>query len=131
MKAPSGIVRTLTIAGLIAFATVLAPSGAAAADKLNVGKADSTDYDFTLLQVGIDAGIFKKYNLEIKTVTLPGAQLDEKTARKAYDELMPMFIDDGHFDPKGFAVVKQAMIASGVANVPDNSALYTEEYLPK
>src|ERR1700749_908729 len=58
---------------------VIALSGAwpAAADPLRVGKADSTDYDFALLQVGIDAGIYKKEGLEITTVTLPGAQLHQ------------------------------------------------------
>jgi hypothetical protein len=41
-----------------------------------------------------------------------------------------MFLDNGHFDPAGFAVVKQAMAASGVTTMPPNSALYTEEFLP-
>ncbi len=73
----------------------------------------------------------KSHEAETIASTRPITQLDEETARKVYHELMPMFLDNGHFDPKGFAVVKQAMTASGVATIPENSALYTEEYLPK
>lgn len=72
----------------------------------------------------------KSHPAETIASTRPITQLDEATARKVYDELMPMFLDNGHFDPKGFAVVKQAMTASGVTEMPDNRALYTEEYLP-
>lgn len=60
-------------------------AGAASATQLKVGKADSTDYDFALLQVGIDAGIFKKYNLELETVTLPGAQLHQAMTANSID----------------------------------------------
>jgi NitT/TauT family transport system substrate-binding protein len=73
----------------------------------------------------------KSHPAETIASTRPITQLDEVTARKVYDELMPMFLDNGHFDPRSFAVVKQAMTASGVAQIPENSALYTEEYLPK
>ena len=73
----------------------------------------------------------KSHQKETIASTRPITQLDEPTAIKVYHELMPMFLDDGHFDPKGFAVVKQAMMASGVAQIPDNNALYTEEFLPK
>jgi ABC-type nitrate/sulfonate/bicarbonate transport system substrate-binding protein len=73
----------------------------------------------------------KSHKAETIASTRPITQLDEATAAKVYDELMPMFLDNGHFDPKGFAVVKEAMTASGVAQIPENSALYTEEYLPK
>jgi ABC-type nitrate/sulfonate/bicarbonate transport system substrate-binding protein len=323
MKTSHRIVRPLALMAAVAFLALAASGPAKAATALRVGKADSTDYDFALLQVGIDAGIFKKYGLELETVTLPGAQLhqamtsnsidlalgsgtdfqfiakgapergvaafagapinlavivradgdikkvddlkgklvavstngsltywlttelsrrlgwsgddairpvatgpleaqiaalrvktvdgasgnietgyrleaagqgkilvpfgkyvdpfithvifatndlmahnpdavrgflrgwfetiafmksheaetiastqpitklDDATAHKVYLELMPMFLDNGHFDPKGFAVVKQAMTASGVAEIPPNSALYTEQYLPK
>ncbi len=73
----------------------------------------------------------KTHRAETIASTTPITKLDEATAQKVYDELMPMFLDNGHFDPAGFAVVKQAMTASGVADIPPNSALYTEEFLPK
>jgi len=73
----------------------------------------------------------KTHPTETIASTRPITRLDEKTALKVYHELMPMFLDNGHFDPKGFAVVKEAMKASGVTTIPDNSALYTEAFLPK
>lgn len=73
----------------------------------------------------------KSHPAETIASTRPITQLDEATARKVYTELMPMFLDNGHFDPKGFAVVKQAMSANGVTEIPANSALYTEAYLPE
>jgi NitT/TauT family transport system substrate-binding protein len=73
----------------------------------------------------------KTHEAETLASTRPITQLDEATAKKVYEELMPMFLDNGHFDPKGFAVVKEAMVASGVTTMPDNSALYTEAFLPK
>jgi NitT/TauT family transport system substrate-binding protein len=73
----------------------------------------------------------KTHQAETLASTRPITRLDEATAKKVYDELMPMFLDNGHFDPKGFAVVEEAMKASGVTEIPPTSALYTEEFLPK
>lgn len=73
----------------------------------------------------------KSHEAETLAATRPITQLDEETAKKVYTELMPMFLDDGHFDPKGFAVVEEAMKASGVAEIPPKDKLYTEEFLPK
>src|ERR1041385_1828960 len=58
------------LGGLIA----IAPSASAsAAELLRVGKPDATGFDFAILQVGIDANVFKKHDLEIETVTLSGS----------------------------------------------------------
>lgn len=73
----------------------------------------------------------KTHQKETIASTRPITQLDEPTAKKVYDDLMPMFLDNGHFDPKGFAVVEEAMRANGVTDIPPTSALYTEEFLPK
>jgi NitT/TauT family transport system substrate-binding protein len=73
----------------------------------------------------------KTHQAETLASTRPITRLDEATAKKVYEELMPMFLDNGHFDPKGFAVVEEAMKASGVTEIPPTSALYTEEFLPK
>lgn len=72
----------------------------------------------------------KTHETETLASTQPITKLDDATAKKVYAQLMPMFLDNGHFDPAGFAVVKQAMAASGVTTMPPNSALYTEEFLP-
>ncbi len=86
MKAPNRLVRSLAVVSAILFFAVDGGlHGAAAADLLHVGKANSTDYDFALLQVGIDAGIFKKYDLELETVTLPGAQLHQAMTAGSID----------------------------------------------
>ena len=73
----------------------------------------------------------KSHEAETLASTQPITKLDDATAKKVYAELMPMFLDNGHFDPAGFAVVKEAMKASGVADIPPNDKLYTEEFLPK
>jgi ABC-type nitrate/sulfonate/bicarbonate transport system substrate-binding protein len=73
----------------------------------------------------------KSHQAETLASTMPITKLDEATAKKVYEELMPMFLDNGHFDPKGFAVVEEAMKASGVAEIPPKDKLYTEEFLPK
>jgi NitT/TauT family transport system substrate-binding protein len=57
---------------------------------------------------------------------------DEKTTSAIYDELMPMFTDDGHFDPKALAVLRRSFVEMKILpSEPDMSTLYTEAFLPK
>jgi NitT/TauT family transport system substrate-binding protein len=57
---------------------------------------------------------------------------DEKTTSGIYDELMPMFTDDGHFDPKALAVLSRSFVEMKILpSEPDMSTLYTEAFLPK
>jgi NitT/TauT family transport system substrate-binding protein len=57
---------------------------------------------------------------------------DEKTTSGIYDELMPMFTDDGHFDPKALAVLRRSFVEMKIlSSEPDMSKLYTEAFLPK
>ncbi len=35
---------------------------------------------------------------------------DEKTTSGIYDELMPMFTDNGHFDPEAFKVLSRSFV---------------------
>jgi NitT/TauT family transport system substrate-binding protein len=52
-------------------------------------------------------------------------------AEHAYDELMPMFSDDGRFNPKALAVLSRSYVELRILPVePDMSKLYTEEFLP-
>jgi hypothetical protein len=52
-------------------------------------------------------------------------------ADQTYDEVMPMFSDDGHFDPKALAVLQRSFVEMGVLPTePDMSKLYTEQFLP-
>ena len=51
-------------------------------------------------------------------------------ANKAYDEELPMFFTDGHFDPKAVAIVENALVATGqLDKLPDNSKYINEEFL--
>jgi NitT/TauT family transport system substrate-binding protein len=71
----------------------------------------------------------KEKTVEIaQTVMHTNAQ----TTAAIYDELMPMFTDDGHFDPKALAVLRRSFVEMKILpSEPDMSKLYTEAYLPK
>ncbi len=57
---------------------------------------------------------------------------NEKTTGAIYDELMPMFTDDGRFNQKALAVLQRSFVQMGILPTePDMSKLYTEAYLPK
>ncbi len=58
---------------LIAIALLAACHSAQAEDRLRVGKPSPQAYDFALLQVGIEAGIFKELGLAIETITFEGS----------------------------------------------------------
>jgi NitT/TauT family transport system substrate-binding protein len=56
---------------------------------------------------------------------------DEDIARQTYDEVMPMFSRDGHFDPAALEVVRKAMVELQLLPTePDMAPLYTEAFLP-
>ena len=55
---------------------------------------------------------------------------DEKTTSGVYDELMPMFSNDGRFDPKALAVLSRSFVEmKTLPDQPDMSKLYTEAFL--
>ncbi len=57
---------------------------------------------------------------------------DEDIAGRTYDELMPMFSDDGKFNPKAMAVLTRSYVDLKILDSePDPSKLYTEQFLPK
>ncbi len=57
---------------------------------------------------------------------------DEAIVARTYDELMPMFSDDGKFDPKALSVLAKSYVDLGtLPHEPDMSRLYTEAFLPK
>jgi NitT/TauT family transport system substrate-binding protein len=57
---------------------------------------------------------------------------DEKITSAIYDELMPMFLDYGHFDPQALAVLSRSFVEMKTLPAePDMSKLYTEAFLPK
>lgn len=57
---------------------------------------------------------------------------DAKITASIYDELMPMFSDDGRFNPKALAVLGRSFVEMKTLPLePDMAALTTEAFLPK
>ena len=55
-----------------------------------------------------------------------------KISGEVYDQLMPMFLDDGHFPPKAMKVLAKSYVTLGILKKePDPKTLYTEAFLPK
>jgi len=51
---------------------LLAAPAAAAAETLRVGKSTLTSFSYTLLEVGMPSGIFRKHGLEIESSVFGG-----------------------------------------------------------
>jgi NitT/TauT family transport system substrate-binding protein len=69
-----------------------------------------------------------------KTVDIAMAVLDQNRniADRTYDELMPIFSDDGRFNSKALSVLARSFVELRILPAePDMSKLYTEEFLPK
>jgi NitT/TauT family transport system substrate-binding protein len=57
---------------------------------------------------------------------------DADITGRTYDELMPMFSDNGKFSPDAMAVLAKSWVELGtLPSEPDVKTLYTEEFLPK
>ena len=81
LLAAGAAVAALAVAAL---ATDAAP--ARAADKLNVGKAINVLWIYTIVDVGVEKGIFAKYNLDIEVSVLPGdAKFQQALIAKSID----------------------------------------------
>ena len=59
-------------------------------------------------------------------------QKDPDIINRTYVEVMPMFSNDGKFNPKGLAVLAKSFVElHTLPTEPDRSKLYTEAFLPK
>jgi NitT/TauT family transport system substrate-binding protein len=57
---------------------------------------------------------------------------DEDITARVYDELMPMFSDDGKFSPSALATLAKSYVELQLLpEEPDPATLYTEAFLPK
>jgi len=57
---------------------------------------------------------------------------DKEMTGAIYDELMPMFLDNGHFDARALAVLSRSYVDMKILpSAPDMSKLYTEAFLPR
>lgn len=75
---------------------------------------------------------FVKHN-KAETVRISSAilKIPPEIVGKVYDETMPMLSDDGRFDPKGLAVLRQSFVDMNMLpSAPEMAKLYTEKFLP-
>ena len=57
--------------------------------------------------------------------------VDPAITARTYDELMPMFSDDGKFNPKAMAALSRSYVDLKILpSAPNMSKFYTEEFLP-
>jgi ABC-type nitrate/sulfonate/bicarbonate transport system substrate-binding protein len=57
---------------------------------------------------------------------------DEDVTSRVYDEVMPMFSDDGKFNPAALPTLAKSYVElQYLPTEPDPAVLYTEEFLPK
>lgn len=55
----------------------------------------------------------------------------EAIVSRVYDESSSMLTDNGHFDPKGLATIRDSLVEMKILDTPpDMSKLYTEKFLP-
>ena len=73
----------------------------------------------------------KTHKPETVRDTMPLTRLSPDQAARLYDEQISMFSDDGRFQPKALAVVKEAAKELGqLDKLPPDDQLYTEAFLP-
>jgi NitT/TauT family transport system substrate-binding protein len=69
---------------------------------------------------------------ETVKIAMPVMDTDARLTGEIYDELMPMFSDDGQFDPQALAVLGRSFVEmKTLPQAPDMSKLITETFLPK
>ncbi len=69
---------------------------------------------------------------ETVKIAMPVLDTDARLTSEIYDELMPMFTDNGHFDPEALAVLSRSFVEmNALPEAPDMSKLTTEAFLPK
>ena len=74
----------------------------------------------------------RNHKSESVTIATQVIGKDDSINGKTYDELMPMFSDDGRFDPKALDTLAKSYVELKVLPAePDMTKLYTEAFLPK
>lgn len=68
---------------------------------------------------------------ETVKIAMPVLDTDATLTAQIYDELMPMFSDDGRFDPQALAVLRRSFVEmKTLPQEPDMTKLITEAFLP-
>ena len=74
----------------------------------------------------------RKNKAETVAIAKEVTNKDEEITSRVYDELMPMFSDDGKFNPKALATLAKSYVELQLLpEEPDPAKLHTEAYLPK
>lgn len=74
---------------------------------------------------------FKTHKEEAVKFTAQLLKKPEPIISRVFDEAAPMITDNGHFDPKGLAAIRQSLVDTKILPAPpDMSKLYTEKFLP-
>jgi NitT/TauT family transport system substrate-binding protein len=74
----------------------------------------------------------RAHKKETVKIAMQVMNTDAKITARIYDELMPMFSNDGRFDPQALAVLRSSFVEmKTLPKEPDMSKLVTEAYLPK
>jgi len=86
MRRAAVLSRAFSLASAVALTLVLLGSGAAAAEKLRVGKAVAEAFSFAPLDIGMRKGIFARHGLEIEAVAFTGdARMQQAMAADSID----------------------------------------------
>ncbi len=73
----------------------------------------------------------KAHKNEEVTFAAPLLNKPEAIISRVYDEATPMITDNGHFDPKGLAAIRDSVVEMKIVDTPpDMAKLYTEKFLP-
>lgn len=77
------------------------------------------------------AQYFKTHKDEAVKIAAAVLKKPEPIVARVYDEAVPMITDNGHFDPKGLATIRQSLVEMKMVDAPpDMATLYTEKFLP-
>jgi len=74
---------------------------------------------------------FKTHKQEVIDIDMRVLKMPAPILDRVYDEAVGMITDDGHFDPKGLAVLRRSFVEMNVLpEAPEMARLYTEKFLP-
>jgi NitT/TauT family transport system substrate-binding protein len=101
-----------------------------AADKLIAARPETVR---AFLQGWFETIAFMRKNkAETVAIAKEVTNKDEEITARVYDELMPMFSDDGKFSPSALATLAKSYVELQLLpEEPDPAKLYTEAFLPK
>jgi NitT/TauT family transport system substrate-binding protein len=101
-----------------------------AADKLIAGRPEAVR---SFLQGWFETIAFMRKNkAETVAIAKEVTNKDEEITARVYDELMPMFSDDGKFSPSALATLAKSYVELQLLpEEPDPAKLYNEAFLPK